>query len=74
MSPCPGSVLYVDALAPRYGGGDLSGSVRRTSHDHFWQPDQDHLEDEPESSEAGDELAIIGVARQVRSGRAGTDP
>jgi hypothetical protein len=53
---------YAETLPRRYGTADLSAP---TAHDHFWGPDENYPEDEPEPREARDELAIIGMTRRA---------
>ncbi|WP_405091661.1 hypothetical protein OG767_00295 [Micromonospora sp. NBC_01392] len=57
---------YAETLPPRYGDAYVPASV---AHDHFWGPDEDYTEDEPELREARDELAVIGMARHAGTGR-----
>lgn len=60
---------YAETLAPRCGDAHPPAPAGRAAHDHFWGPDENYPEDEPELREARDELAIIGMARHAGTGR-----
>lgn len=56
------SAPYLQTLAPRYGGSQVPPSFGQTWHDDFWAPEENGSNDGSLIPDAGDELAILGMA------------
>ncbi|MFI5775172.1 hypothetical protein ACIA74_43505 [Streptomyces sp. NPDC051658] len=66
--PIRRSASFVESLAPRRSDADLIRSLKKRVHQNFWGATESDSEDELELYGTRDELAILGVERDVKQG------